>query len=506
MPVNYLVPAGLIICVCLLYKNVFAVFQQWKNIFRKIKPQHYLLIVPFALVLLLNTLLPPQHGDSQGYHFSTALWIEQFKIVPGLANIHGRFGFNSSFFTPTAAFSFSDVFGQAVYSVNVIFIGMFYGWLLNRIFVIGNWQKVIYLLIALFMFRALMLGMNSPTPDAIASIIVVFVFVRLMENATKTFIMDKTEAILIICIAAFALTVKLNTAPLVLAVVYLFIAKKLYLNNRTLIFLFSSIAIIVAPWLLRNYIISGYFVFPVAFTGFLKPGWQLPLEALQFEKLLINNGPKMFSEDWQMLDSLSFFQWFPQWVSAHTSVGEIINLSSAFIAFVLGFIGLVYFIKKKDFTVFKIIGLSFVGLLFWLINSPDYRFGYPYIISLIAVVLFPVLLNKQITSTWKNAISFTAVVVCIFYSVKVILMLQPYPISTYIVKPLKQMDYFKRNDLSTFPFINLSNGVVMYIDDEAHNCINAPLPCFPRHFPGIVPTQIKMRGNKIENGFETINK
>ena len=164
----------------------------------------------------------------------TALWIETYKIIPGLANIHGRFGFNSSFFTSNAAFSFTEISGQAIYSVNIIFIEMFYGWLLNRVFTIKNyWYQSIYLIVALFMFRALFIGMNSPTPDSIASIIVVFIFIRLIEDATNIKNILKAETILIICLAAFALTVKLNTVRLILPAIYLFICKQLYKEKKS---------------------------------------------------------------------------------------------------------------------------------------------------------------------------------------------------------------------------------------------------------------------------------
>ena len=99
-----------------------------------------------------------------------------------------------------------------------------------------------------------------------------------------------------------------------------------------------------------------------------------------------------------------------------------------------------------------------------------------------------------------------AVVICCIYISKTIMMLSSYSVSSYLIKPLMQVDYFKRNDLKSFPKIALTNGVVLYIDDETHNCINAPLPCFPRHFQSILPAQIKMRGNKIEDGFKTIIK
>ena len=348
-PVNYWLVISALLIIGALNRSASAIIIEWKTKFQSLKPINYLLLIPFVFVLILNALLPPQHGDSQGYHFLTALWIETYKIIPGLANIHGRFGFNSSFFTSTAAFSFTKISGQAIYSVNVVFIGMFYGWLLNRVFTIKNyWYQSIYLIVALFMFRALFIGMNSPMPDSIASIIVVFIFIRLIEDATNIKNILKAETILIICLAAFALTVKLNTVPLILPAIYLFICKQLYKEKKIVLLLSVIIAIIVLPWLIRNYIISGYFAYPVAFTGFLHPEWQIPLEALKFDKILINNGPKLISEDWEMLDQLTFFEWFPKWVLAHKDVGALISLSGVFVALLCGAFGLIYLYLKKN--------------------------------------------------------------------------------------------------------------------------------------------------------------
>ena len=64
-----------------------------------------------------------------------------------------------------------------------------------------------------------------------------------------------------------------------------------------------------------------------------------------------------------------------------------------FVALICGAFGLIYFYLKKNWRVFIIVVFSFTGLLFWLLNSPDYRFGFPYIISMIAVVILPVV-NK----------------------------------------------------------------------------------------------------------------
>ncbi|WP_207491532.1 LIC_10190 family membrane protein [Aridibaculum aurantiacum] len=507
IPVDQYVALGLVGVSVLFYKSAFSVFDQWRQATHSMNRLYLLLSVAFAAVLFSNLLLPPQHVDSQGYHFHTALWIEKYKIIPGLVNLHGRYGFNSSFFTPTAAFSFTAWAGQSLYVVNFVFIAMFYGWLIskgNRAF--GSWHQLVYLVAALYLFRALLVGTNSPTPDAIASIIVVWVFIVVAEYAVGLVQLSKQEAVLLIIAAAFSLTVKLNTAPLILPAVYLFVKQGLYKNAKQISGLAIAVAAVVVPWLMRNFIISGYFAYPVAFTGFLQPDWQVPEEMLRFDKLLINNGPKLISEDWEAVDKLPFWEWMPQWVMAHYTPGSLVSLAGVFVSVAVGIAGIIIMARQRKQASLLVALMVFSGLMFWLFNSPDYRFGFPYMISVIAVSLLPFLYNKQISKSHKKLMAVVVVSICLFYTGKTVYMLSAYDFSSYVVKPLKQEDYFRRNDISTFKTLILGDGVVLYLDDVDHNCINAPLPCYPRHFPGLSPTQVRLRGKTIEEGFRTEKK
>ena len=50
----------------------------------------------FAVWLSNRALAPITPQDAGIYHLGSIRWAQQFAIVPGLANLHGRFGFNSS--------------------------------------------------------------------------------------------------------------------------------------------------------------------------------------------------------------------------------------------------------------------------------------------------------------------------------------------------------------------------------------------------------------------------
>ncbi|EMO63800.1 hypothetical protein LEP1GSC133_1179, partial [Leptospira borgpetersenii serovar Pomona str. 200901868] len=57
----------------------------------------FIITFPFLLSALIFFLYPPSPFayDSGLYHIQSIKWIQEYSVVPGLANLHGRFGFNS---------------------------------------------------------------------------------------------------------------------------------------------------------------------------------------------------------------------------------------------------------------------------------------------------------------------------------------------------------------------------------------------------------------------------
>src|SRR5713226_309068 len=62
-----------------------------------------LLGIAFALLLALRSCGPCEYYDTGLYGAPAVRWIQTYPAVPGLANLHGRFGFNSSVFLCIAA-------------------------------------------------------------------------------------------------------------------------------------------------------------------------------------------------------------------------------------------------------------------------------------------------------------------------------------------------------------------------------------------------------------------
>ena len=63
--------------------------------------------VILSMILIHATSLIPANPDTSIYHAQTIHWIEDYPAVPGLANLHARLGYNSSWLLLNAIFSFS---------------------------------------------------------------------------------------------------------------------------------------------------------------------------------------------------------------------------------------------------------------------------------------------------------------------------------------------------------------------------------------------------------------
>src|SRR4051812_34732314 len=85
-------------------KNIFASFRRY---LASLILKDRLLIVTGVMVLCLVAILnagPTMMDDTESYHIQMIKWIQEYGSVPGIANLHERYGFNSSWFAFTSFF------------------------------------------------------------------------------------------------------------------------------------------------------------------------------------------------------------------------------------------------------------------------------------------------------------------------------------------------------------------------------------------------------------------
>lgn len=89
--VNFIAPVTWYVAVALLGIGL----ARFAIIFRAVQREQWLFLAAAAVVMALLAPSLPLGADGGLYHLPAQLWLVEEKIVFGLANLHGRFGFNS---------------------------------------------------------------------------------------------------------------------------------------------------------------------------------------------------------------------------------------------------------------------------------------------------------------------------------------------------------------------------------------------------------------------------
>ncbi len=463
--------------------------------------KHLFFIGPLTCLLFFYWIIPPLNWDSGQYHYISIRWYEQFRIIPGLANVHGRLGFNPANFIISAAWSFTGIVGQPLYPLNGVLVLLFYVWLLKRILVpTPTFCNVVVFITAILLFRITLTNISSPSSDLLSGILLFYCGLKTYEllKAGKDSFGDYFPVLIISC---FSVTAKLSAVPalLILPFVYfLILRKEKYFLVAVKCLLLAGI--IALPWLARNFLLSGYLLYPVPASNIFHADWVVPHNVIQLDYIYSKYGPRTITVDFVTMQHMNIVQltgvWF-RYMYAHS----FFSLLLALLAILSPLAWLAYPLLKKKIPIkiFLLWSIYYLAVWLWFINSPEHRFGLSYLILAIVLPVFecmPAAALKQ--RIYLAAVSAAMCFFCLYYPISVLKRdgLYHFSLGDCWLKPPRDYQYFKNNDIHTFPFVNLKNGVKLYLPDDRHDCLNADGPCMGWRYG-----EIEMRGNKIEDGF-----
>jgi hypothetical protein len=355
-----------------------------------------LLLFIIVILLLLLSTSSINNEDTLSYHAQIIQWIEKYKAVPGIANLHIRYGLQSSWFVGCAAFGFRFIGTNALSFLNSVVVLWYF------IFIISQLNKnyrdkkntsygfgwLAILLLSLWSYSQVRLTATSASPDFITILYCWLCFYLLFNAAVKE--LSARNFSLIICLGAFALTLKLSAIPVIILSLYscykLFVMK----NIRVLLFsLLISIAVFL-PFIARNIITSGYPFFPSRLPDMVNTDWKLSTEKIIYiQKYItayarIRSGADPASIDGSL--SMNMAEWIPVWWKNQSLADK-----SIIILLVLSFCFLIIRIKgisASPHYVKVALVTALGGVLFWFIQAPDPRFGFGFIVSVIAIIFW----------------------------------------------------------------------------------------------------------------------
>lgn len=496
LPINIITLLGILIVFGLISglrkKEILQTFRNCRIVKQNNSVLFYIVFLVFLVLIMVFNAGPVTMDDTSSYHIQMVKWIQEFGSVPGIANLHMRFGFNSSWFSSIGLLSYPFPGLNTYVSLNGLLCVWFCYFLLEKIFVFsktGESDKtlnhqigtLILLLLCLFNWSMIRGSASSANYDFINTCCIATLFIDLYNNQNKA-------PIEWLIWPVYLFTVRIMNFPLlILSLVYIFrFLKPVSIKSLLLILFFGGF--IIVPFLIRNIILSGYLVFPVYQFDFFSFDWK----ADKMKLIEISNYIKYFNRVNPMYQSMTvtenqyFPNWIPYWYNYLFRFDKLILTFSFF-----GYAFLLFSLKKIKNHLFRIFLLSMIcQLISWFFIGPDPRFVYgPLLFGIFASIISLPVMKILRVSVMKYTVLLTSFFVLI-YSV------------SKVVREDGYRNFLTPHKLPVPPVRTIMVGhIQMNIPEKILNnwnprCYDIELPCLYKQDP-----RLESRGEKIADGF-----
>lgn len=313
--------------------------------------------------------------DTYGYHLQIVEWTGLSKIVPGLANLYTRLGFNSSFFLFASMINNLFLKDRTSHvALSLLTSVLVFEYIFVFIRTKNNYLKIFVLLTSPIVIEGIAhsVQVSSLSYDYALLITVLAICVELIKNDKKSLIIASVLSMLLV-------TIKLSGAVFSLIAICFALIKILKEESKKVrLFIFTVLSglLLIIPYIVRNVILSGWPLYPLPILGLNLP-WTMPRSRVVDLVNVIKGWAISPGSQWHNAVNLSFFQWFPVWFLGNSGRIELIIF-----IFAVALLVVLLLMKKinkelvgKNLGLLACIVASFASVLYLLIFAPDLRFG-----------------------------------------------------------------------------------------------------------------------------------
>jgi hypothetical protein len=328
--------------------------------------------------------------DTGLYHFQLIRWYSQFGIIHGLALIHSRFGFNSSWFSLAAAFN-TGIFESRLVALAG---GFAFLMLILHFFAKGSFlTKKDFSFSDRFIYFSLFFGISfsiwigfpiSPSPDLpvmLLTLVVAWLFIKIPDDCVDN---KNCHAFLVPTIlSAGAVTFKVSAMPILLFSIVFYVLNKSQKFKSFIFVNFVSFAVLL-PLFVANIFSSGCPVYPSSFACLRLP-WALDPTKVKEVTNVIGNWAKWTGNP---PDDANSWNWIMTWLTSDKLY--FLNRQTALLI-LLSFLCLLgcQALSRKSQCARKIVNkngivlwLAGSGIVYFMATAPTLRFGIGYLLIL----------------------------------------------------------------------------------------------------------------------------
>lgn len=323
------------------------------------------------------------NGDTGLYYLQTIRWLRESPVPLGLANLHGRLGYNSAWHSVAALLEIPYFVGKSSFLLNSTLLFLFglsalqAAWdLWKRRFRPGN---VFLALCAIPLFSPSMYQYRyASSASANGSVI----FLELLAVAAFFDATDHQHSFprglwTSLMVTALALLVKISALPVVILPLALLVWKRKQLSElRKFRLAIVALGLLLVPWLGRGVALSGCLAYPVRATC-LPVGWRVSEQIRWNEEMSIRSWARWPKQDYVRV--LSSWDWLGPWFMRYRTNQTMLAVSG-FTGLSLLLSGWAFWKRKAPVppVQWAAILMPAAGLLYWFLSAPDIRFGEGY--------------------------------------------------------------------------------------------------------------------------------
>ncbi len=442
----------------------------------------------FAFLTLLQASHSPAFPDTGSYHAQFIQWLQQYRVVPGLGNLHGRLAFNSHAHLLAAFFSWPHVEATPLHQSFGSYLFLLAGFFSFRKFCWYFQQRhpaiLFYSGFLLLIFICFRPWISSPMPDSAVTIFIFFAVALLVEKINSG-TLAKTDFYsgLLLILTATLISFKLSAVFLVALLFYQLFYLAGSERRPRLMAAAGIFFLVLLPWVIRNVILSGYLLYPLPWLDLFNFDWEIPLQKVKWEHLEIVHFARLPNAAWRENIGVPLTGWFGSWFKMQEKVsqGLLILLSGLLLLQGLFLSYRNWKLQPPLYILFLV--LSFCCLL-WFFTAPAFRFGYGYLIG--AALCGSMLFFKGKLPVFSN---YVLAGICLLYALNGIrnelksgvpakVLIVPEPYRTVITETKK-----------------IGETPLLLRPDDGR-CWNSPIPCTETLAPGL-----QLRGNSLREGF-----
>jgi hypothetical protein len=369
----------------------------------------YTIILSALLSTLLITLNNINRPDAGLYHLPYISILNNEKIIIGLSNLHSRFGHTSIIQYTSSVFNNSLLKDNGVTIPLAFCIVYFLIYLKDKLFFLLKKKAdltQIYFLFLILIFSFYSFSNYSEYGNDAPAFVFFFLttIIYLINNNSENNLTHNDQKIIISAI--FAIFNKIFFLFIFLIPLFIILTKYKNILKKKLFFIF--IFIFITIWFVKNILISSCLIYPIKITCFKNTLWYNELETTNSQISSEAWAKAWIDQEKPIINMEEFkenFLWLETWKKKHLQ--KINEKFTPFVIFNIFFIFFIFLKKKRGIHLHKsklnlkkiiiILSINIIGILFWFLKFPIYRYGAAYLacfISALSVIILYLSFDK----------------------------------------------------------------------------------------------------------------